>query len=344
MSRRFVALMKKDFVLGFKNAFTAVVFISALVIILIYHFIIPKDLSPKLNIYVALDADVKATVMKQLSQIPEDHLLETRDDLLEKVRSDLTAIGLFYTSSNKGLEAQLIYHGYESKSQIALYKLALEKAYLNTTMPITYHTERLADESQDPIIPFNELLIPLFLVFESSLIGLVLVAALLLDEKEQGTHLVYAITPGPIWQYLLSKIVFMLFLGLLSGGLLTLFTLGFKANLGLVLLIVGLGNVLGTLLGLLIAAFFDSLQKSMIWIVAICIPMGLPGISYFMPSFSPAWMKINPIYPMMFALKDLLFGKTLTSLVTQTILYFVLLNLGLFGLTTWVYKKRLVKG
>ncbi len=77
-------------------------------------------------------------------------------------------------------------------------------------------------------------------------------------EKAEGTTKAYAVSPGTMMEYLMSKVIVMFLLGLGSMYLVTLATVGFKANLGLMLAIAFAGSFFGSSLGLLISSFFST--------------------------------------------------------------------------------------
>jgi len=176
---------------------------------------------------------------------------------------------------------------------------------------------------------------------ESALMGMLLVAAYVFMEKQEGSIRAYSVSPGKVWHYLASKILMFLVFGLLSA-LFVVFTLrGFDFNFLQVLLLTIVFNIFGTLLGLIISVFFDSLQGAMVWIVVIAAVIGVSTVSYINPSFSPRVVTLMPTYPMQFAFKEALFPAGDTAYVWNNILGFSAVNIILFFFGTWLYKKRI---
>lgn len=350
MFNRLAALIKKEFTLGFKNSFTAVVIASAIMLVLINLFVIPADLSTDVKVYLAADGQTSNMLRNLAMEKDKENILASREEIVSKMEDNISSIGVYFYMEEKVPVVELIMQGYESQSMINMYMLStktrFEQQLLEQTggsIPATIKTVQLKDYKEQPLIPFNDYMIPLFLVFESTLVGLVMVATMVFSEKEERTHLAYAVTPGRISEFLLSKLIFMALLGVLSSIIITIPTLGFVDNIGYILLLVFLGNLFGSTMGLLIGAFFDSLSKSMVWIMILSMIISAPMISYFMPVFSPFWLQLFPTYPLLFALKEGAFPSGNPSIIYNTLLLFVLLDIVMISLTNLIYRRRLTR-
>lgn len=346
---RIGALIKKEFILGSKNYLTAVIIATAIMFALIIRFVIPEDMSHQTTVYMAADQQVLESYGAVLED--EQQLQESRDAIIEAMESNINSIGVYLTMADDTPEVELILQGHESKSMIELFKLSTRHKFqkINTkkgdlSWDGAYTIQVLEDFSSEPDVPFNKLMLPLFILFESTLVGFVMIATLIFSEKEERTHLAFTVTPGRIWELLLSKAVFIAVLGLVSCCIITLPIVGLKGNFFYVLVLVLVGNLFGSAIGLLIAAFFKDLSKSMIWIILLSLIISAPMIAYFVPAYNPAWLKIIPSYSLMFALKEAYFPTGNTSMIMSTIGLFLLLDILVFFITSQIFSKRLIKG
>ncbi len=77
--------------------------------------------------------------------------------------------------------------------------------------------------------------------------------------------------------------------------------------------------------------------------LALNLIFGLPMISFFIPGFSPLYLRILPTYPILFALKDALFRGT--SSVGFSSMWLILLEgVVAFSIAVKVYKLRVQRG
>ncbi|WP_105616234.1 ABC transporter permease [Vallitalea okinawensis] len=348
MIARIRALIKKEFILGSKNYFTAVIIATAIMFALIIRFVIPEDMSHQATIFFAVDQQVLDSFGTLLED--DQQVLESRDAIIEAMEANINSVGVYLTLMNDTPEVELILQGHESKSMVELYKLSIRRQMKTMyesdeeSWEGAYSVQLLKDYNSEPNIPFNHSMIPLFILFESTLVGFVMIATLIFSEKEERTELAFAITPGRIGELLVSKAVFIAVLGLVSCCIITIPTVGLKGSFSFVLLLVFVGNIFGSSIGLLIASFFKDLSKSMVWIILLSLILSAPMISYFVPAYNPTWLKIIPTYPLMYALKEAYFPTGNTSMIINTLGVFLLLDVVVFFITSQIFSRRLVKG
>lgn len=129
--------------------------------------------------------------------------------------------------------------------------------------------------------------LPMYLLLNCAFMGLFIVAAYVFMDKEEGTIRALTVTPVTVRDYLASKLLVMLFTGLLTGLLVTSLVAGTRVHYQWLILILVAGNLFGTVLGLFIASFYQSILSSLGAMYAIIVLLGLGGVPYYMPSFSP---------------------------------------------------------
>ncbi len=319
----FSKLLKKDLILILNNYFLYVTLFFAIFFILLVNFVIPEDTSIEQSVYVLSEYEEGN---KLIDYFKEQELsirtLDSREELMQYMVNDFNSIG-FILVDNQNVEYVL--QGYENEKTKNLLALNIENMFQEFTNQIDIKTTYLVENNTVQKIPFNKSIVPLFLVMEPALIGLFLIATMVFSEKEEGTIKAYAVTPGRMSSFLVSKVVLLIILGFISLFLVALTTVGTKANYLYLAAITLTGSIMGSGIGLLLSSFFDNISKSMIWIIIIAMVLSLPFASYFAPNFSPALIKSIPSYSMMFAYKEALFPTGNSSIIGNTcILTFII--------------------
>lgn len=337
---------KKDMKLATRSFYMYVVLGFAFLFIFIMLFSVPEEMSGDLEIMsgktylAAADKTELAALTQEFSKTDEVILVDSRADVVTQLEDNRTATGLFIDFVDGKVVYEYILQGYESSSTRALIKnqtlsetakaLGMEA---NTTS--TYLNGQNAEK-----MSMRDFLIPIFIVMESALMGLFLVAAYVFIEKNEGTIRAYTVSPGRMWQFVLSKMMMFMVFGWVSG-LITMFALkGFDFNLWQFVLLLTVYNAFGTIFGLVLAAFFNDFQTSMIWILVVASIFAVTTVSYATPSFSPLFIRLLPTYPMQFAFREVLFPTGNTGFVLYNILGFLAADVVLFFATVGLYKKR----
>lgn len=344
MFTRLGALLKKDTLLGMENYYLAIVLFVAILFIILVNFVIPKDTSIEPTIYYYLEPEAAGQFDELLPKMQLKHQMTSRDELIQNVESNINSYGMILKVKDEKPVVEYVLQGYENQKKKNLLTLPIRGLY-NQGQSSDVRIEKiyLKDFRVEKDISFNLSMLPLLILFEPALLGLVLIATMVLLEKEEGTILSFVTTPGKISEFLASKVLFILFLSILSVVLITVFTVGFLPTIGYLLLIVGIGSIFSSSLGLLMASFFDNISKSMLWIVLISIVLTLPMISYFLPGFAPTWLKWIPTYPLLFAIKEAVFPTGNLQMILSNSWILGLASLFVFGLSVFFYRKNLSK-
>ncbi|MCR8969383.1 hypothetical protein [Facklamia sp. 7083-14-GEN3] len=96
-------------------------------------------------------------------------------------------------------------------------------------------------------------------------------------------------------------------------------------------------------LGLLIASFYQTIIEAFGILYALMMVLILPTISYFLPSWSPTWLKWIPSYHMLEGFKLALLGSGSSQYIFTLSSAFIICGFLLFLLANIRYKKALVK-
>lgn len=347
MMKRLAGLFKKDTKIAYRNFFFGIVVLSAALLIVVTNFFIPEKINTDAKIiyyYEGGNEQSLVPLLKFLENKAGNLRVDSKEEIAQKMEKDRNTIGMVIKQVNNSPSIEFVMQGYESeKTKRALeisMKAVLDAGKAGST---NIKTVVLKDAAGDMDIPFNLWIIPVMILSEPVMLGFILIAVLAFMEKEEGTTKSYLVSPGRVPEYLGSKIILMVILGLMSTFLITSFTVGFNVNWPMLLLIVTVGSIFGSTLGLLIASFFNSLSKSMVWLVIISMILSLTQVSYFMPSFAPLYLTIVPTYGMLFALKEAIFPSGNPGIIYQTLFTTGITSIVLYLLCIVSYKRTLVK-
>ena len=336
----------KDMKLATRSFYIWIVLVFAVIFVGVMLFAVPDNPSLGTQAYVFVEDDPLLTdftshLIDEEQSAGGFELVGSRDAVIAAMEANRSAKGIYVAIRDNRLFTEYILQGYEGERVENLFAaevkgMTAREAGLTVDTSVTYLKGQNAVKA-----PMKVSLIPIFLTMESAFIGMFLVAAYVFMDKDDGTIKAYAVSPGKIWQYLLSKIMMFAVFGWLSGFVALIILRGLDFYFLHVLLLLTVYNVFGTILGLLLAVFFDSLQGAMTWILLMAAIMGITTVSYMAPSFSPAVIRWLPTYPMQFAFREAIYPTGNAAYVWQNVLGFLGLSAVLFALTAGLYKKRL---
>ncbi len=343
MSNRIWALMLKDARLVVRNWFLVITLFVAFTFIVLINFVIPDQLSLEPSVFVLDNSGGALSEMKtDLVSRNNAESVDNLDMLKSSVKDKSGSFGMILSGDKETPAVEFMMQGYESQKIKDLIELEM-RDYLgelggqDDSVKVIY----TGGKTKAFDVPFNHSILPLFLLMEPVLLGLFFIATLMFFEKAEGTIASYRVSPGSLFEFLISKVIVLFILGFLSMYLVTLTTVGFNANLGLMFIIAIAGSLFGSSLGLLISSFFDNISKAMVWIIFASILLSAPFAAYYMPNFSPIWIKVMPTYSLLFALKETIYQTGQTDIVWQSVMLSGSLGLLLFGAAQYKYQKSM---
>lgn len=192
------------------------------------------------------------------------------------------------------------------------------------------------------VLTDRENIIPSFLAFNGSLMGLFIIAAYIFLDKQEGVIKAYAVTASSVWQYLLSKVGVIIVTSIGTSLIIVLPIMGLTPNYSLLLLFLITTGFFASSLGLLVASFYKNIMQAFGAIYVIMMVMILPSIAYFIPSWEPSWLKVIPTYQILGGFKEIILENGDTSYVLITSLGFFIVGVVLFLLANMRYKKTLI--
>lgn len=345
MFRRFINLFMQDMMVAFRNYFHYVILFLAFVMIIVINFAIPNQvkLTPNEVFFDNSEEKVLEQYIKKQG-ISEDRIFNSREALENEVNKNNNSIGIVMEGNLDNPKFTVIHQGTESPEIINVLDATIEET-LNilkgTVKTFNYHIEYLRPKSSP--IPFNKSVIPIMLLTEAIMLGFLLIAVMVFQEKEEGSVRAYRITPSGILEYILSKSCVNVLLALVYSVLVILFTIGPNANYPSILLIIALSSFLMTLVGLSVSVFFRNLQEFLFVGVFIIAVAGLPLMSYMNPSFSPNFFTWFPSYPVLFGIREVLFPTGKENFLTQLNLTLAVEGLLFLGISYWAVNKKIMK-
>ncbi len=304
--RRLLAQARTDLTVILRNNFPWIMLI-ALAATSAAVYLLPREPQPGAPVYVYAAGSGGKLGEALGREVPADRFLDSSQALEEAVRSRRGAVGLLLQPAQEGTAVVLLHTGDMPPRQARLIEaglLQLRREAEGDSAP-PFRTELLAAEEEP--IPLNLSLLPVLMVFEVIVLGFLFVAVTVFQEKQDGSIQAFRVSPGSVWTYLLSKTALWMALTMVYGALLLLITRGPRVRWGPLLALLAVSGLFMTLLGLLVSVFFRSISEWFFAGVGILLLNMLPQISYLHPSFSPPWITWIPSYPVLFAVRDLLF-------------------------------------
>lgn len=176
---------------------------------------------------------------------------------------------------------------------------------------------------------YSERVLVSILFSDPTFIGFFFIGAILYFEKEQRVFDAIMVTPSTKGEYILSKGVSLTILSLGIVSLMVLFTYGPKLNWGFLLSGVTLTSFLFIFIGMVVAAFFNSITTYLVIGGLLLAPFSLPIINY-LELASGWWWNLIPTTGSL-RLIGSAFSRDIGGLeVIYWVVYLIVLNVLLF--------------
>lgn len=360
----------KELKLASRGFYFYIEIFMAVLILAIFLFVIPDNFDNKSTEYIYLDMPkeasdvyldgilsedldgkvetVKVEIDKKekdaLLYITEDseiYVLSSREDIVYMADKERKVAAIVEMDNEYNISYEYYLQGYESSRLKNLLKIL----HVESTEIIqeTMESQDVRPMSTDyEFLSDKENIIPSILVFNGSLMGLFIIAAYIFLDRQEGVIKAYALTPSPVWQYLMSKIGVIMLTSIISSFIVLIPIVGFKPNYLLLLVLLMTTGFFSSSLGLLIASFYKNLMQAFGAIYTFMMLMIVPNIAYFVPSWNPSWVKIIPTYPMLEGFKSVLLGNSDYLYILTISGGFLAVGIVLFFISNIRYKKTLV--
>lgn len=360
----------KELTLASRGFYFYIELFMAVLILAVFMFVVPDNFTSTTNEYVYLDMPseisrvykeqlAKETETKQAQEVTLEinkqettaqlyalegknvYIVNAREDAVYMADQEREVAAVIKADEAGTIRYEYFLQGYESDKYKNLLQIlhvestdTLEAALNNQEVrPLSTEFKELSD---------RENMLPSVLVFNGALMGLFIMAAYIFLDKQEGVIKAYAITPTPIWQYLMSKISVLMLTSLISSFIVLIPLMGFQPDYLLLLMLLITTAFFASSLGLLLASFYDNIMQSFGVIYGVMMLMIIPNVAYFMPTWNPAFIKFIPSYPMLEGFKSILLGNGDWQYILSISAGFLLVGLLLFQLASIRYKKTLV--
>lgn len=342
--RRFAQLLGRDLILSWRNYHVAAVIGIAVVMVAVILFLPAQiDTGPGEYFLDTLEGQPVRSALLELGGNPEG-LPQTRAQLDLLLQENTSALGLIIEGSLESPQVEVIQQTAIPRETVNLLIATVEMvlhAVADGELP-EHPVEMLRPQAAE--VPLNLAGTPIFLAFEVAILGFLLVAVFVFQEKQEGTIRAYRVSPGGLWPYLISKVLVFTLLGLVYGVIVVLTGFGFDANWPAVLALTVWASAFMTVFGLGFAAWFDSLSHWFFPGLAVLVLNMLPFFSYVYPVFSPAWITVIPSYALVFAAREALFPTGDSQLIRTTLLTGLIWLAGGTTFGALSVRARLLKG
>jgi ABC-2 type transport system permease protein/fluoroquinolone transport system permease protein len=347
--RRLASLLRQDLVLAWRNGHVAVVLaIAALMVALIVF--LPGEISRGPGEYL-LDtipgAPVRAAVLDLGGNTAA--LPATRGEFDELLGSNPNTVGIVVGGSLDRPVVEIITRTNLPEQTVNLLVASVEQVlrHARGETPAEYPVEYLRPAAT--VVPLNLSGVPIFLAFEVGILGFLLVAVFVFQEKQEGTIRAYRVTPGGLWPYLASKALVFTVIGIAYGAI--VIVLGFSlsgtslaVNWPAILVLVTWASLFMTTFGLGFAAWFNNLSHWFFPGLGLLVLNLLPFVSYVYPVWSPAWVTVIPSYGLVYALREALFSTGEPELIGRTLVAGLPWLAGAVAFGALSVQNRLLKG
>lgn len=329
---KLLSSFKKEMILATRSFYFYIEIMFALVLLAVLLFAIPEQASAAQTEYIYLDMPRQAEEYFVGEALKEDldgeyedvaieaggetfeaRLVETGERNVYLMGSEHAVRTLADTQMNIGAvismdeDGELSYkyflQGYESERLKNLVSVIHNVSEQEMDKAMAAQQVRVLTEGFETLND-KENAVPPLLAFNSSLMGMFIIAAYVFLDKKEGVINAFAVTASSVSRYLLSKAFVLLLTSVISGLVILIPVMGLKANYWLAVPLLVTSGFFASVVGLLIASFYNDIAKSFGVIIFVLVLMIVPSISYFMPGWNPAWINIIPSAPLMQGFKE----------------------------------------
>jgi ABC-2 type transport system permease protein len=360
----------KELTLASRGFYFYIELFMAVLILAVFMFVIPDNFTSTSSEYIYLD------MPKEISTVYLDRILDETDSkkaetVTIKINKENKEVALYTMENSKiyifnnredvkymadtqrkvasiikaddslNISYEYFLQGYESDK----YKNLLRILHVESSEIIdsTMNNQDVRPLSSDfNILSDKENMLPSVLVFNGALMGLFIIAAYIFLDRQEGVIKAYAITPSPVWEYLMSKIGVLMLTTIVSTLLIVIPIMGIKPDYILLLALLVTSAFFASSLGLLLASFYKNIMQAFGAIYGLMMIMIIPNVAYFMPTWNPSFIKWIPSYPMLEGFKSILLGNGDWQYILSISVGFLIIGMLLFQYSTIRYKKTLV--
>jgi hypothetical protein len=271
------------------------------------------------------------------------YFVDSREAVI-KLAEDEKEVGIeIIQGKDGGIEYIYYLQGYESWRLKNLYMLLNNNInYKLIDRQMDSQNVKIIDENS-VILNNRENVVPVYLTFNGSLMGLFIIAAFIFLDKKEGIIKAYAVTASKVWHYLMSKVGVLMLTTTVTSLIVVVPVMGMQVDYLSMLLLLFVTAFAFSSLGLVITTYYRDMMQSFGVLYILIMGMIIPNISYYVPSWEPAWMKWIPTYHMLESYKDVVSGVSDPVYVLQVATGFFVAGVVLFMFANYRFKKTLMR-
>jgi len=277
MIKRIKNMIQKDIVSARRDNIILYTLLAPIIIAIIMTLVVPTVETSTVSF--AVESSLDNSIADQIDHYGEVESFATRQQVINRVEAYDEAIGVIETRN--GLE--IILEGNETGEVAEIAYSILN--HITREGPEADFSYSYLEQTSSFIKEYTAIMVILMIIMVSG----VMAGFNIIDEKESGAIRALAVTPLRLYQYILSRVVIVLFLSMVLSLICTAILLG--ASFSYIKLIIGtiFSSSLGVLLGIAIGAVADNQIKGIALLKAIAFPFTLiPLASIFIPErFQP---------------------------------------------------------
>ena len=268
------------------------------------------------------------------------YVLEDRETAVNIADQERAFAAIIHMDEQGEFNYTYYMQGYETERLRNTY-LVFHNEDMDTLSAVFDAQEVRALQTEHVLLTDKENVIPSFLTFNGSLMGLFIIASYIFLDKKEGVIKAYAVTASSVWQYLMSKVGIIMLTSTVTSLLIVIPIMGLRPNYPLMLLFLLTTGFAASALGLVLTSYYDNIQQAFGTLYILIIALMLPTIAYFIPSWNPTWLTFFPTYPMLEGFKEILLTNTDVSYVLIASLGFLVAGIVLFVFANVRFKKTL---
>jgi ABC-2 type transport system permease protein/fluoroquinolone transport system permease protein len=328
--RQFGTLFVRDSILAWRNGHV-VVTLALMVLMILLVILLPAEIKATPG-EVILDGTDGQLILAaaRTAGLSMTAFTADRDDWDRRLADNTGMIGVLVQGGHAAVEVEISAGAHIPATNLALLRASIDGLVRMATLtgsvdesqPVRSKQSGAVDtagsgrfpvsylEAEAAHIPLNLGGVPVFLIFEAGILGFLLVAVFVFQEKQEGTVRAYRAGPAGSLPYIAAKLAVFVLLSLLYGaGVLGgAVVMGARPDIPATLLVLVAYSAFMTLFGLGFASFFRNLSHWFFPGLAILLLNIIPAFAYARPAFNPDWVKVLPAYDAIFMMRDTLFN------------------------------------
>jgi ABC-2 type transport system permease protein len=301
--KRVGVLLRREIIQGPKGFLFIMAIVAPIVLSLVVSLVFGTlfNDTPKMGIVDEGDSRLLAIADEYQSVVTVEY--KTDAELREAVESGAVDIGMvlppdFDNAVTRGLEADITAYIWgegriEDFGILEINIFSMLQQLAGREAPVNIETITLGEGTG---IPWNERLLPFIVLMAVVLAAVILPAMAVVTEKETKTLTALAATPATLGEIFISKGVIGAILSLFMGVVILVINHAFGLHPLLLVMVLGLGAVMGTILGLLGGALLKDINSLLAFYKFAGILLYAPALFYMFPQI-PGWVaRIFPTY------------------------------------------------